>query len=280
MFHPARCRQHLDEWSPCSYRMGLSLHSLCSDPLILSPLLSHWHYCNINWKAANKPFSFLPSFFAHPSKPSSSTKKKLHFWRRSSYWRAPCYWTQVLILFDMDVVSLAFLKERVFWYKDLPLYLVFGWRGFMKFRSIDVTSNYIFLLFQPSGSHHLEVSESVLVKLTIWWVYFFLLGNIKTVAQSHCGHWVREFAPRGMWVPTSECCVRIKGVNTCKVLRIVPGTGQGLCDFIPSTPGQGRWPQSSSLWQVLSALLQNTFRKKPFTKDHILNASIYVKCPE
>ena len=138
------------------------------DSLSTALSLDLWdrHYCNINWKAANKPFSFLPSFFAHPSKSSSSTKKKRHFWRRSSYWRAPCYWTQILILFDMDVVSLAFLKERVFWYKDLPLYLVFGWRGFMKFRSIDVTSNYIFVAslsafwVSPLGSEWISISQT------------------------------------------------------------------------------------------------------------------------
>lgn len=37
--------------------------------------------------------------------------------------------TQILTLFDMDVVSLAFLKYRVRWYKDPPLYLVFGRLG-------------------------------------------------------------------------------------------------------------------------------------------------------
>lgn len=68
-----------------------------------------------------------------------------------------------------------------------------------------------------------------------------------------------------------KAAVRMKGVNTCKVLRIVPGTGEGLRDFIPSAAGRGLpWFQSSSLWQVLSALLQKSSRKKPFTKDHVI----------
>lgn len=75
MFHPAQCRQHLDEWSPCSYRMGLSLHSLCSDPLILSPLLSHWIFgtdiiaTQIGRQQINLSQFFHPSLPIHPNPP-------------------------------------------------------------------------------------------------------------------------------------------------------------------------------------------------------------------
>lgn len=101
------------------------------------------------------------------------------------------------------------------------------------------------------------------------------------MAWSHCGHWVREFAPGECERPPRNVAVGFKGVNACKVLRIVPGAGHGLCDFVLSAPGGlCHGPQSSSLWQVLSALLQNTSGKQPVPKDHALSDSIYVKCPD
>lgn len=39
-----------------------------------------------------------------------------------------------------------------------------------------------------------------------------------------------------------KAAVRMKGVNTCNVLRIVPGTGEGLRDFIPSAAGSRAAP--------------------------------------
>lgn len=243
------------------------------------------HYCNINWKAANKPFWFLPSIFAQPSKSSSSTKKKKKKWHfdDGALTEEPQCCEPKSSFFLHGCGELSIFKIKSFLIQGLVSVHSLWVAEVLWSLGAEMWPLIIYLLASLSAFWVLPLGSkwiSSLVKLTIWWVYFFLLGNIKTVAQSHCGHWVREFAPRGMWVPTSECCVRIKEVNTCKVLRIVPGTGQGFFDFILSTLGQGLWLQSSCLWQAPSALLQNMSRTKPFTKDHILYESIYMKCSE
>lgn len=69
--------------------------------------------------------------------------------------------------------------------------------------------------------------------------------------------------------PPRNAAVRIRGVNTCKVLRIAPGTGLGLYDFLPSAPGQGlpvapeRLPLASTLSSTSELIQKEAIHKRP-----------------
>lgn len=93
--------------------MGLSLHSLCSDPLILHRALAgSLGQTLLQRKLEGSKDDFLVSSISicPPLRASHSTWKKWHFDDGVLTEKPQSYWTQILTLFDMDVVSSAFLK--------------------------------------------------------------------------------------------------------------------------------------------------------------------------